>query len=53
MWRGRDGVENLAVLRDYDADHVLIKEERMHDGSSKLILRNKATGQVVHRTQGA
>lgn len=53
IWRGRDGVENLAVLRDFDAEHVLLKEERMHDGSTKLILRNKATGQVVHRTNPA
>jgi hypothetical protein len=52
IWRGRQGVESLAVLRDYDAEHVLLKEERMLDGSTKLILRNKISGQVVHRTIG-
>jgi hypothetical protein len=28
---------------------VLLKEERMMDGRTKLILRNKQTGRVVHR----
>ncbi len=50
VWRGRENVESLAVLRDFDADHVLLKEERMMDGTTKLILRNKQTGQVVNRT---
>jgi predicted dehydrogenase len=49
LWRGREGVPAIAVAREYDADHVLLKEERMMDGSTKLILRNKSTGQVVHR----
>ena len=44
IWRGREGVDSLAVVRDYDADHVLLKEERMMDGSTKLILRNKTNG---------
>jgi predicted dehydrogenase len=50
IWRGRTNVEHIAVARDYDADHVLLKQERMPDGATKLILRNKHTGQVVHRT---
>ncbi len=50
QWRGQHGVQSLAVTRDYDAEHVLLKEERMMDGSTKLILRHKVTGQVVHKT---
>ena len=49
VWRGRDGVDNVAALRDYDADHVLLKEERMPDGSTKLILRHKQTGKISQR----
>jgi predicted dehydrogenase len=49
IWRGRESVPNLAVVRDYDAEHALLKEERMPDGTTKLILRNKQTGRVVHR----
>jgi predicted dehydrogenase len=50
IWRGRENVESIAVLREYDADHLLLKEERMSDGSTKVILRHKQTGSVVHRT---
>jgi predicted dehydrogenase len=49
-WRGREGVTNVAHLRDYDADHVLVKEERMPDGSLKHIVRNKQTGKISQRT---
>ncbi|MEX2308830.1 MAG: Gfo/Idh/MocA family oxidoreductase [Pirellulales bacterium] len=49
IWRGRDKAESLAVLRDYDAEHVLLKQERMPDGTTKFILRHKRTGQVTHR----
>ena len=49
VWRGREGVENVAASRDYDPQHALIKEERMSDGSTKLILRHKATGRIVQR----
>lgn len=50
VWRGREGVHNVATLRDYDAEHVLLKEERMLDGSTKLILRHKQSGKVINRT---
>jgi predicted dehydrogenase len=53
IWRGRESVESLAVIRDFDADHFLIKEERMTDGSTKLILRHKKTGQVTQRVNQA
>jgi predicted dehydrogenase len=52
-WRGREGVPNVAIVRDYDAEHVLIKEERMPDGSVKSIVRHKQTGRVSHRTDRA
>jgi len=50
IWRGREEVEPLAAARDYDADHVLLKEERMMDGSTTLLLRHKQSGQIVRRT---
>jgi predicted dehydrogenase len=49
VWRGREGVADVAAARDFDAEHVLLKEERMPDGSSKVILRHKQTGRVEHR----
>jgi predicted dehydrogenase len=50
VWRGREGISPISPPRDYDAEHVLIKEERMMDGSTKLILRNKRSGQVSERS---
>jgi predicted dehydrogenase len=50
VWRGRVGVQSVAVQRDYDGDHALIKEEKMPDGTTKLILRHKASGKIVQRT---
>lgn len=50
IWRGQTNAERIGVKRDFDDDHVLIKEEKMPDGSSKLILRHKTTGQVSQRT---
>lgn len=49
IWRGREDVPSIAVARDFDAEHVLLKEERMMDGTTKVILRHKASGRVVHR----
>jgi predicted dehydrogenase len=50
VWRGREGVQNVAAVRDFDAEHSLIKEERMPDGTLKVILRHKQTGAVSQRT---
>jgi predicted dehydrogenase len=53
LWRGRENVENIAVRREFDADNYLVKKERMPDGSSKLILRNKTTGAISQRIEQA
>ena len=34
LWRGHDGVPNVAHVREFDAEHALVKEERMPDGSA-------------------
>jgi len=46
-WRGSgsDGAKETA-LKDYDAEHYLIKEERMPNGNLKVILKNKETGEI-------
>jgi predicted dehydrogenase len=45
-WRGTTGSADKVALADYDADHFLIKEEKMPDGRKKVILKNKITGQI-------
>ena len=37
------------TIKDYDADHFLIKEEIMPDGVTKLILREKSSGKIIRK----
>jgi predicted dehydrogenase len=47
-WRGAEKSSVVgAVRKDYDAEHYLIKEERMPDGSLKMILKHKQTGEIT------
>lgn len=48
-WRGRENVERISAHKSYDEEHWLIKEEKMPDGSSKLILKHKSTGKITQR----
>ena len=52
-WRGASQVESLSVRREFDADHWLIKEERMPDGATKLILRHKQTAKCLSESSEA
>jgi predicted dehydrogenase len=49
IWRGVEKMEEFAGRVDYDQDHYLIKEEVMPDGRTKLILKVKASGEVVQK----
>lgn len=49
IWRGKKNVENIAVRRDFDELHFLVKQEHMPDGTKKVILRNKQSGEITHR----
>jgi predicted dehydrogenase len=45
-WRsGAVNVEGV-VLKEYDADYFLIKEEKMPEGKVKIILKDKKTGKI-------
>lgn len=48
-WRGSEETASDAQLTEYDADHFLVKREKMPDGKTKLILKEKATGSIVQR----
>jgi hypothetical protein len=50
-WRGRVDTPHVTVLRRYDNEHVLIKQERMPDGALHIILRNTVTGALVERVE--
>lgn len=48
-WRGSDEVEGSVELSDYDDDHFLVKEEKMPDGRTKTILKEKVGGKIIQR----
>jgi predicted dehydrogenase len=48
-WRGDADADTSQTLRDFDADHFLIKKETMPDGRVKVILKQKVGGRVIER----
>jgi predicted dehydrogenase len=49
VWRGREGLKAGIDLIDYDKDHYLIKKEVMPDGKTKIMLKEKATGNIIQK----
>jgi predicted dehydrogenase len=48
-WRGRaEEVEEVAPV-EYGEEFVVIKQEQMPDGKTKMILKDKETGQVIEK----
>jgi predicted dehydrogenase len=52
VWRGREDVEKISALQEYDADHWLVKEEVTHYGVKKVILKKKESGKIVEKIIG-
>lgn len=48
-WRGSDEADTSVQMTEYDDAHFLVKEEKMPDGSTKLILKEKAGGKIVQK----
>jgi predicted dehydrogenase len=48
-WRGAEEADTGVQMTDYDEAHFLIKEEKMPDGSTKLILKEKAGGKIIQK----
>ena len=51
VWRGAEVVEDASLRQDYNAEYYLIKQERMPDDNTKLILKHKQTGEIVQVIQ--
>ena len=49
IWRGKEGIKSGVELIDFDKDHFLIKKEVMPDGKTKLMLKEKATGNIIQK----
>lgn len=48
-WRGSTPDSAAEQIREYDDQHLLIKRERMPNGQTRVILRNKQSGRVIQR----
>ncbi len=48
-WRGKDNMSSTVDLIDYDEHYFLIKKERMPDGQTKVMLKDKASGTIIQR----
>ena len=51
LWRGGAETETTLELSPYDEQFWLIKKERMPDGGTKLILKDRHTGEVSQRVE--
>lgn len=51
VWRGKELQQEKVKLVEYDADHYLIKEEKLADGQIKLILKNKESGEIIQKVK--
>jgi len=49
IWRGQEKAKPIAEVREYDKDHIFVKEEVLPDGTVKLILKEKATGKIIQK----
>jgi len=49
IWRGQTEVTPIAIRREYDQHHVLIKTEKLPNGKTKIILRHRDTGAISQR----
>jgi len=49
LWRGGQQAAEAVRMAEFDEQHLLIKEEVMPDGKTKLILKDKQTGAIVQK----
>jgi len=48
-WRGKEGISSQVDLVEFDEKHFLIKKEKMPDGKTKYMLKEKSTGKIIQR----
>jgi len=49
IWRGNEKTEPISRFRDYDEHYYFVKKETMPDGSVKLFLKDKQTGEIIQK----
>jgi predicted dehydrogenase len=51
VWRGKEKSGPISEVREFDKEHIFVKEERMPDGRIKIILKDKKTGKISQRVK--
>jgi len=51
IWRGSDDVKKGSRLKEYDERYFLVKEEKIPDGTIKLILKDKKSGKIIQKVK--
>ena len=49
IWRGSNDVKKGPRLKPYDDRYFLIKEEKIPDGTTKVILKDRKTGKIIQK----
>jgi predicted dehydrogenase len=49
IWRGKEGVSSASELKEYGPHHFLIKSEKLPDGTTKLVLKEKLSGKIIQK----
>jgi predicted dehydrogenase len=48
-WRGKEGYSATPDMTEFDESHFLIKREKMPDGTTRLMLQEKGTGNIIQK----
>ena len=48
-WRGKEGTSGKVDLIEFDDLYFLIKREKMADGTTRLMLKEKSTGNIIQK----
>jgi predicted dehydrogenase len=51
VWRGAEGTGAATGTQEYNERYFLIKEEKMPDGKTKLILKDKESGKIIQQVE--
>jgi predicted dehydrogenase len=49
VWRGSEEIRKGPQLKEYNEQYYLIKEEKIPDGTVKLILKDKKSGKIIQK----
>ena len=49
IWRGSEEIAEKAAQKEYDDQYYLVKEEKLMDGTVKLILKDKKSGAIIQK----